>query len=108
MKSKADIVQRRDTLPSVPLRSATYGMSHIEQAKCVHANQKPLRLIERIIQASSDPGDVIWEPFGGLCSVAVAALHTERQCYSAEILPEYYELACERLEGGVFQPSLKD
>jgi len=75
MKSKADIVQCRDALPSVPLR-----------------------LIERIIQASSDPGDVIWEPFGGLCSIAVAALHTERQCYSAEILPEYYELAYERLE----------
>ncbi len=69
-----------------------------EQSKCIHANQKPLRLIERIIQASSDLGDVIWEPFGGLCSVAVAALHTERQCYSAEVLPEYYELACERLE----------
>jgi site-specific DNA-methyltransferase (adenine-specific) len=30
-----------------------------EKAKCIHANQKPLRLIERIIHASSDPGDVL-------------------------------------------------
>jgi site-specific DNA-methyltransferase (adenine-specific) len=69
-----------------------------EKAKCIHANQKPLRLIERIILASSDPGDVIWEPFGGLCSGAVAALQTGRRCKSAEMLPEYYELAKARLE----------
>ena len=28
-------------------------------AKCLHANQKPLRLFERIILASSDSGDVV-------------------------------------------------
>lgn len=69
-----------------------------EKAKCIHANQKPLRLIERIILASSDPGDVIWEPFGGLCSGAVAALQTGHRCKSAEMLQEYYELAKARLE----------
>ncbi|MGH2494208.1 MAG: DNA methyltransferase [Ktedonobacteraceae bacterium] len=69
-----------------------------ERAKCIHANQKPLRLIERIILASSDTGDVIWEPFGGLCSGAVASLYTGRRCKSAEMLPEYYELAKVRLE----------
>lgn len=69
-----------------------------EQAKCIHANQKPLKLLERIILASSDPGDVIWEPFGGLCSVAIASLQTGRRCYSAEMLPEYYDLAKNRLE----------
>jgi site-specific DNA-methyltransferase (adenine-specific) len=39
----------------------------------VHLNQKPLSLLQMIIEASSDEGDVVWEPFGGLCSVAVAA-----------------------------------
>lgn len=69
-----------------------------EQAKCIHANQKPLRLIERILLASTDPGDVVWEPFGGLCSAAVASIQTGRRCYSAEKLPEYYDLAKSRLE----------
>lgn len=64
----------------------------------LHANQKPLRLMERIILASSDPSDVIWEPFGGLCTAALAALRTQRQCYSAEIIPEYFRLARQRLE----------
>ncbi len=68
-----------------------------QQATCLHANQKPLRLIERLIRASSDEGDVVWEPFGGLCSVAIGALHTGRRCYSAEINPRVYELARQRL-----------
>lgn len=68
------------------------------QAKAAHANQKSLRLIERIITASSDEGDVIWEPFGGLCSAAIASLRTGRRCYSAEINDNFYALAKARLE----------
>lgn len=65
--------------------------------KCVHMNQKPLRLTELVIRASSDPGDVVWEPFGGLCSTAVAAVSLGRQCYSAEILEDYFIAARNRL-----------
>ncbi|MBI5301812.1 MAG: site-specific DNA-methyltransferase [Chloroflexi bacterium] len=71
-------------------------------SKSLHSNQKPLRLIERIILASSDPGDVVWEPFGGLCTAAVASKRTGRRCFSAEINPEYYELAKRRLEQNDF------
>jgi DNA modification methylase len=69
-----------------------------ENSKILHTNQKPLRLIERILLASSDPGDVVWEPFGGLCSVAVAALRQGRHCYSAEISPDFYTLAKARIQ----------
>ena len=65
--------------------------------KSVHMNQKPLRLLEQMIQASSDLNDVVWEPFGGLCSTAIAALNTRRQCYSAEILEDYHRAALDRL-----------
>ena len=65
--------------------------------KSVHMNQKPLRLLEQILLASSDEGDVVWEPFGGLCSTAIAALNTGRQCYSAEILEDYYRAAAVRI-----------
>jgi len=68
------------------------------QVKSAHANQKSLRLMERIITASTDPGDVVWEPFGGLCSAAIASLRTERRCFSAEINEDYFALAQERLE----------
>lgn len=77
---------------------AVRGEERLKNAhKCAHMNQKPLALIERTISASSDPGDVVWEPFGGLCTAAIAAINTGRRCYSAEINPEYYALAQKRL-----------
>jgi site-specific DNA-methyltransferase (adenine-specific) len=64
---------------------------------CVHANQKPLALLERIIRASSDAADVVWEPFGGLCSATLAAVRLGRKAFAAEINPVYYQAAGERL-----------
>ncbi len=68
-------------------------------SKCIHTNQKPLKLIELIIRASSDVDDLVWEPFGGLCSVAVASYRLGRRCVSAEINREFFELAVNRLKG---------
>jgi site-specific DNA-methyltransferase (adenine-specific) len=86
-------------LTNVWLEPAVRGDERLRDhnAKYIHANQKPLRLIERVIAASSDPGDVVWEPFGGLCPTAIASHHLERRCYSAEILPDYYRFARTRL-----------
>jgi len=67
--------------------------------KAKHINQKPLRLMRRIIEATTDPGDVVWEPFGGLCTGAVAAKQLGRGCRAAEIVDEFYESAVNRLEG---------
>lgn len=63
-----------------------------------HANQKPLRLMERQITASTDPGDVIWEPFGGLCSATVAALRLGRIAHSAEIQENFFKIAYDRVQ----------
>lgn len=65
--------------------------------KAAHLNQKPLKLIELIITLSTDEGDLIWEPFGGLCTAAVAAFRLGRQCLSAEVRRPVFELAVERL-----------
>ena len=69
-----------------------------KQHKCVHLNQKPLKLFELIIRVSSDEGDVVWEPFGGLCTGAIAAHKLGRRSLSAEIDPGFYQLAAQRLE----------
>lgn len=65
--------------------------------RSVHMNQKPLRLLELIIRTCTDENDTVWEPFGGLCSTAIAAQLLHRKCYSAEIVASYYEAACTRL-----------
>jgi len=66
--------------------------------RALHANQKPLRLTKRIIRASSDVGDTVWAPFGGLCTEAVASHSLNREHYSAEILKKYFDIAVERLK----------
>jgi site-specific DNA-methyltransferase (adenine-specific) len=63
----------------------------------LHANQKPLSLMQRQILACTDPGDVVWEPFGGLCSASIAAMQTGRQAYASEINPDYFQVAAARL-----------
>lgn len=72
-----------------------------DESRFTHMNQKPLRLVERTILASSDAGDVVWEPFGGLCSAAIASVNTGRLCYSAEVLDKYFEASRERLANHV-------
>jgi DNA modification methylase len=51
----------------------------------------------RQILASSDVGDVIWEPFGGLASASVAALRLGRRAHAAEIDADYFAAAAARL-----------
>lgn len=63
----------------------------------IHANQKPLALLNLQITASSDTGDIIWEPFGGLCSASAAAIRSGRAFHAAEILPDYFDTAARRL-----------
>ena len=69
-------------------------------AKALHANQKPLALMHRIIEASSDAGDVVWEPFGGLCSASLAAQRSGRVAYAAELLADFHATARARLAAG--------
>ncbi len=78
---------------------AVHGAERIklQGSSALHANQKPLRLMERQIQACTDEGDVIWEPFGGLCSASVASIRLHRHAYAAECYDEYYSAAASRL-----------
>lgn len=64
----------------------------------VHLNQKPLEFMHRIIKAATNPGDVIWEPFGGLCSAVVAAVESGRRGFAAELVPRFADLAFQRIE----------
>lgn len=59
--------------------------------------QKPLRLMERIIQASSEPGDTVWEPLGGPGCAVAAAYTLGRVSFYAETERDVFDLACERI-----------
>ena len=66
------------------------------EGKALHLNQKPLDIMAVIIRASSDPGDVVWEPFGGLFTASLAAQDAGRKAFSCEINPYYYHYALRR------------
>ena len=67
------------------------------KTRYLHANQKPLALMQRQILASTSPGDVVWEPFGGLCSASVAAIRNGRIAHAAEINPDFHAAALARI-----------
>ena len=51
-----------------------------------------------ILQAASDAGDVIWEPFGGVCTASVAAFQSGRRGFCAETHQATSDLARTRIE----------
>ena len=50
-----------------------------------YPTQKPLALLERIIQASSNPGDVVLDPFCGCGTAIAAAQKLERRWIGIDI-----------------------
>ena len=62
-----------------------------------HPTQKPVELLERIILASTKPGDLILEPFMGSGTTGVAALKHGRLFVGIDQEPQFVELAEKRL-----------
>ena len=62
-----------------------------------YLTQKPLALLERIINASSNEGDMVLDPFAGCATACVAAEKLGRQWVGIDLSPVAYTLVQERL-----------
>ena len=62
-----------------------------------YPTQKPLALLERIIKASSDPGDLVLDPFCGCATACVAAERLGREWIGIDLSPKAVDLVNERL-----------
>lgn len=58
----------------------------------------PVALPEFVIEAYTDAGDIVFEPFGGSGTTMLAAQRTGRVCRSIEIAPEYVDVAIKRFQ----------
>ena len=69
-----------------------------------YPTQKPLALLDRIIKASSNEGDLVLDPFCGCATTCVAAQHLHRKWVGIDISEKAAELVVDRLsdEGGLF------
>jgi DNA modification methylase len=66
--------------------------------KRVHSTQKPLKLIQRLILASSNEGDVVLDPFAGSGSTAIASLQLKRDFITIEADEDYYNEVLKRIK----------
>lgn len=62
-----------------------------------HPTQKPVALVDRCLRASTNPGDLIIDPFAGAATVGVAAISLGRRFIGYERDSEYAEIGRQRL-----------
>jgi len=77
---------------SIWVRGKTAG------GKKIHPTQKPEWLLERIILATSNKGDVVFDPFLGSGTTAVVAKKLKRKFIGSEINKNYYKKALTRIQ----------
>lgn len=63
-----------------------------------HPTQKPLKLLDRCILASTNEGALILDPFSGSASTGVAALKNGRRYVGIELDSKYLEISSARLQ----------
>ncbi len=74
-------------------------LSTVSLERTAWPTQKPLALLERIIRASSDPGDLVADFFCGSGTTLVAAAKLGRRWLGCDVSPEAVRIARSRLEG---------
>jgi len=72
-----------------------------------HPTQKPEKLVAKVILASSNPGDVVFDPFLGSGTTSVVAKKLGRQYFGVEIDEMYACLAEKRLEIADSEPTIQ-
>jgi adenine-specific DNA-methyltransferase len=63
-----------------------------------HPTQKPIALLERIIKASSNPGDLVLDPFSGTFTTSFVAKELGRDSIGIELQEDYVKIGLRRLK----------
>ncbi len=65
--------------------------------KTIHPCQFPVELAERLVLSMTDEDDAVLDPYMGVGSAVIAALMHGRAAYGCDIVPEYVDIARERV-----------
>ena len=101
-----------DETEGKPLQNIWTDVSRIgntSSERIGYPTQKPLALLECIIKASSNEGDIVLDPFCGCATACVAAENLDRRLIDIDISPKAVELVNMRLQqsmGGLFHNRL--
>jgi site-specific DNA-methyltransferase (adenine-specific) len=69
-----------------------------EMYRKIHPTQKPVKLLEKLIEIFTDEGDVVIDPCAGSGSTLIAAINTGRKAFGFEIKKNFYREALEWAE----------
>lgn len=73
-------------------------VKNVSKEKTEHIAQLPLALVETFVKASSNPGQLVFDPFMGSGTTAVAAKKNGRNYSGCEISKNYWEIIQRRLK----------
>ena len=74
------------------------NVKHNHCEKLNHPAQFPVELVERFVLSMTESGDIVFDPYLGVGSSAIAAIKHDRIAYGCDIMPEYIDIALERIE----------
>ena len=100
-KGTAEYIRYLDEMPGVPLQDVWTDIPPINsraKERIGYPTQKPIALLERIINASSNEDDVVLDPFAGCATALVAAEKLEREWLGIDLSPKAQELVKTRFE----------
>lgn len=83
------------------IKQLTYKSKELVSREMLNTIQKPEKLMERIVRASSNPGDLIFDPFCGSGTVPVVCERLDRRFIACEINPDYCRIAEKRMTEAV-------
>ena len=63
-----------------------------------HPAQKPIKILQHLIKIASNENAVVFDPFMGVASTAIAALKLKRKFYGCEIQRSYYNAGVKRIK----------
>ena len=69
-----------------------------EHYQFIHPTQKPVELLQHLINLCSQPNELVFDGFSGSGSTAISCIRTKRRFIGCELDKEYFEKACERIE----------
>lgn len=77
--------------------SNVWDFSRVSSSDQVHPAEKPVELLQRIVESSSDPDDLVVDPYCGAGSLGEAALYSNRRALLADIDPRIVRTAKKRM-----------
>ena len=91
---------RQNEMHNIFITSALQSKERLrdDDNKAVHPTQKPLSVLKKLIEVSSNKGDIVLDVFMGVGSTAVACKELSRNFLGCEINKEYVKYANERLK----------